>query len=144
MADIYSAKKRSEIMSRVRAEGTGPELIVRRVAHGLGYRFRLQRRDLPGKPDLVFPRYRKVILVHGCFWHGHERCSKAKRPATNRVFWERKLLRNMERDRQSVAALKKAGWKVLVIWECQTKDTERVAAGISQFLEGRSIGKVRS
>lgn len=135
MADIYDSKKRSEVMARVRATGTKPELIVRRVAHGLGYRFRLHRRDLPGRPDIVFPRYRKVIFVHGCFWHGHERCPKAKRPATNSAFWNGKLSRNLERDRENAAALREVGWKVLVVWECETTDREQLAAKISRFLD---------
>ncbi len=144
MADIYSAKKRSEIMSRVRAEGTEPELFVRRIAHRLGYRFRLHRIDLPGKPDIVFPRHRKAIFVHGCFWHGHDQCSKAKRPATNRAFWDQKLSQNMERDRQNVVALKKVGWKVLVVWECETRDCERIAARVRRFLNSSNVGKVGS
>lgn len=135
MTDVYNSKKRSEIMARVRATGTKPELIVRQVAHGLGYRFRLHRCDLPGKPDIVFPRYRRVILVHGCFWHGHKGCAKAKRPVTNSAFWDRKLSRNVKRDCENVASLRRAGWRVLVIWECETKDREQLAAKISRFLE---------
>ena len=139
MTDIYGPRKRSEIMARVRAKGTKPEQVVRQIAHSLGYRFRLHRDNLPGKPDLVFPRHRKVILVHGCFWHGHRHCSKAKRPATNRAFWEKKLSRNMERDRQDTAALREAGWKVLVLWECETKNRGRVATSIRRFFEGSEI-----
>jgi len=143
MADIYNRSKRSEIMSRVRAVGTEPEIIVRRVAHGLGYRFRLHRKDLPGKPDIVFPRHRKVILVHGCFWHGHERCAKAKRPETNHDFWERKLSRNAERDQENVTALRRAGWRVLVVWQCETRNHARLTAKISRFLGSGSAAKVR-
>jgi len=135
MTDVYNSEKRSEIMARVRVTGSKPELIVRQVAHGLGYRFRLHRPDLPGKPDIVFPRYRRVIFVHGCFWHGHKGCAKAKRPSSNRAFWDRKLSRNLERDCENAVVLRKTGWKVLVIWECETKDRECLAAKISRFLE---------
>ena len=134
MADIYSQNKRSEIMARVPATGTRPEHLVRRISHRLGFRFRLRRTDLPGKPDLVFPRHRKVVFVHGCFWHGHMRCRKAKRPATNKVFWERKLTRNAQRDQENVDALTKAGWGVLIIWECETRNHKRIADSISHFL----------
>lgn len=139
MADIYDHKKRSEIMGRVRATDTKPENRVRQIAHSLGYRFRLYRDDLPGKPDLVFPRHGKVIFVHGCFWHGHKGCRKAKRPATNSVFWDQKLSRNMERDRQNIIALKEAGWESLIIWECETRDRERVEQMIHRFFEGQFV-----
>lgn len=135
MTDVYNSEKRSEIMARVRATGSKPELIVRQVAHGLGYRFRLHRTDLPGKPDIVFPRHRRVILVHGCFWHGHKGCAKARRPVTNREFWDRKLSRNVERDSENAVVLRRIGWKVLVIWECETKDRECLAAKVSRFME---------
>ena len=134
-ADIYNPAKRSEIMGRVRATDTKPELEVRKVTHGLGYRFRLHGDRLPGRPDLVFPRHRKVIFVHGCFWHGHDRCSKAAIPVTNREFWERKLTRNRERDQENITALATAGWRSLVIWECETKDRERLAAVVHDFLD---------
>ena len=135
MTDIYSPAKRSEVMGRVRATGTKPELVVRKVAHGLGFRFRLHGDRLPGRPDLVFSRHRKVIFVHGCFWHGHDGCSKAAIPVTNHEFWERKLTRNRERDRENVAALATAGWRSLVIWECETKDRELLADLVHGFLD---------
>ena len=134
MTDIYSQERRSKVMAQVPAVGTKPELLVRQVAHGLGYRFRLHKENLPGRPDLVFPRHRKVIFVHGCFWHGHENCRKAKRPETNRVFWEKKLSRNMERDFRNTAALKESGWLVLVVWECETRNREQLAEKIDCFL----------
>ena len=139
MADIYDHKKRSEIMGRVRDTNTKPENRVRQIAHSLGYRFRLYRDDLPGKPDLVFPRHGKVIFVHGCFWHGHKGCRKAKRPATNRVFWEHKLSRNMERDRQNIIALREAGWETLIIWECETRDRDRVEQMIRRLFEEQFV-----
>ena len=128
-------------MARVPAKGTKPELIVRRLAHALGYRFRLHRTNLPGRPDLVFPRHRKVIFVHGCFWHGHENCRKAKRPETNRSFWERKLSRNVERDHQNLAALRETGWTVLVVWECETRNREHLSKTVRNFLEEKFSGR---
>ena len=136
MTDIYSPARRSEVMGRVRATGTKPELAVRRVAHRMGYRFRLHGDRLPGRPDLVFTRHRKVIFVHGCFWHGHDGCSKATIPVTNHEFWKRKLTRNRERDRENMTALGAAGWRVLVIWECETKGRDRLARLLRDFLEG--------
>lgn len=138
MTDIYGAAKRSEIMGRVRAIGTKPEMLVRRLAHSQGYRFRLHHDRLPGRPDLVFPRHRKVIFVHGCFWHQHGRCVKATIPASNSDFWERKLSRNVERDRENVAALRRIGWQAFVIWECETRDRDTLATLIRTFLEARS------
>ena len=122
-------------MGRVRATGTKPELAVRQVAHGIGYTFRLHGDRLPGRPDLVFPRYRKVIFVHGCFWHGHDGCSKAAIPVTNHEFWQRKLTRNKERDRENMEALAATGLRALVIWECKTKDRDRLADIIRNFLD---------
>lgn len=138
MTDIYSHEKRSKIMARVSATGTSPELLVRQVTHGMGYRFRLHGENFPGRPDLVFPRHNKVIFVHGCFWHGHENCKKAKRPETNRAFWEKKLSRNMERDDKNAIMLKKMGWMVLVVWECETRNREQLTERIRCFLDERS------
>ena len=135
MTDIYSPAKRSEVMGRVRATDTKPELAVRKVAHGLGFRFRLHGDRLPGRPDLVFPRHRKVIFVHGCFWHGHDGCSKAAIPVTNHELWERKLTRNRERDQENISALATAGWRSLVIWECETKNRELLADLVHGFLD---------
>ena len=139
MTDIYSPEKRSEIMARVRVKGTKPEQLVRQIAHSLGYRFQLNRSDLPGKPDLVFSQHRKVILVHGCFWHGHGNCSKARRPISNSAFWEQKLSRNRERDQQNATALKDAGWQMMVIWECETRNRYQIAESIRSFFEHREF-----
>lgn len=133
MNDIYSPNKRSEIMSRVRATGTKPEQIVRRLTHALGYRFRLHYRHLPGTPDLVFPRHRRVIFVHGCFWHSHANCYKAKVPVTNSAFWTRKLARNRARDRENIEALTQLGWRTLVIWECETKHPHTIVSILHTF-----------
>ena len=132
--DIVDRNKRSEMMSRIRARDTKPELIVRRIAHRLGFRFRLHRRDLPGSPDIVFPRHRAVIMVHGCFWHRHLGCRYASTPKTRVQFWENKFEDNIVRDRRSESALRDLGWRVLVIWECETKDHEAVAARIVSYL----------
>ena len=134
VADIFEAAKRSEIMSRIRGRDTKPEMVVRKVAHRLGFRFRLHRRDLPGCPDLVFPRYRAVIMVHGCFWHRHPSCQYAYSPKTRVQFWQDKFESNMVRDRRNETALKELGWRVLVIWECETKDFEAVAERIKVHL----------
>ncbi len=134
MTDIYEPRKRSEIMSRIRGRGTKPELIVRRIAHRLGFRYRLHRKDLPGRPDIVFPRHRAVIMVHGCFWHRHPGCKLASNPKTRESFWKSKLEENVARDRRNEAALRDLGWRVMVIWQCETKDLEGVAARIKSFL----------
>jgi len=109
-------------MKRVRGKDTRPELVVRRLAHRLGYRFRLHRKDLPGSPDLVLPRYRAVIFVHGCFWHRHPGCIRASMPSTNVAFWSAKFATNVARDQRQYTQLDEMGWRVLVIWECETKD----------------------
>ena len=134
MTDIYEPRKRSEIMSRIRGRGTKPELIVRRIAHRLGFRFRLHRKDLPGRPDIVFPRHRAVIMVHGCFWHRHPGCKHASNPKTRESFWKSKLEENVARDRRNETALRDLGWRVMVVWECETKDLEAIAARIKSFL----------
>ena len=121
-------------MRRIRSRDTSPELIVRSLLHRLGFRFRLHRRDLPGKPDIVFPRYRKVIFVHGCFWHLHNKCVDGRVPKSRRSYWQPKLTRNVERDYLSRAALRKLGWKSLVLWECQTSDEKALTARIQEFL----------
>ena len=134
MTDIFDPEKRSEIMSRIRGRDTRPELIVRRIAHGLGFRFRLHRKDLPGRPDIVFPRHQAVIVVHGCFWHRHPGCKRASSPKTRVRYWQNKFEDNVVRDKRNETALRDLGWKVMVIWECETKDHEAVAARIESFL----------
>lgn len=123
-------------MSRVRSKDTKPELRVRRLVHGLGYRYRLHGRDLPGSPDLVFGPRRKVIFVHGCFWHRHEGCSRNRIPKSpeRRAFWREKLDGNARRDRENQEALRRMGWRVLVIWECETSDLARLTSRVSAFL----------
>lgn len=133
-SDPPPLEQRSALMARVRSRDTKPEMIVRRIAHGLGYRFRLAYRGLPGTPDLVFPRHKKVILVHGCFWHRHDGCARTTTPKTRRSFWQAKFDRNVERDRQVIAALWGRGWDVLVIWECETKKTDELRTTIRYFM----------
>lgn len=132
--DIFSADERSKLMGRIGAKDTKPELRVRKLAHHLGFRFRLHRKDLPGTPDLVFPRHRAVIFVHGCFWHRHPGCRYATTPATRRTFWEAKFERNVHRDHKAINSLERMGWKVLVIWECETRDVVGMGERLQAFL----------
>jgi DNA mismatch endonuclease (patch repair protein) len=130
-----TSERRSANMRAVRGKDTAPELAVRKLVHRLGYRYRLHLTNLPGKPDLVFPSRRKIILVHGCFWHGHTGCPRAKRPGSNEAFWREKLDRNIARDATQAATLAGAGWHVLVIWECEIRDREQLEQRIVTFLE---------
>jgi len=122
------------MMAGIQGRDTVPEMVVRRTAHRLGFRFRLYRKDLPGRPDLVFPRYRVVVLVHGCFWHRHEGCRYAYTPRSRVEFWTEKFRQNVARDRRTDDALRSLGWRVLVIWECETRDDAVVADRLKRFL----------
>ncbi len=117
--DIWSAEKRSAVMARIRGRDTKPELIVRSLLHRAGVRFSLRRKDLPGKPDIVLPKYGAVVFVHGCFWHRHNGCKVATTPKTRMEFWQAKFAANVARDKRNLRDLKRAGWKVIVLWECQ-------------------------
>lgn len=133
--DVLTKEQRSYCMSRIRKTDTSPELTVRRIVHGLGYRFRLYRRDLPGCPDIVLPKRRKVIFIHGCWWHRHN-CRLGRRtPKTRQKYWLPKLQANKERYKKNRRALQKQGWKVLTIWECQTKKPEIIVNQIADFLQ---------
>jgi DNA mismatch endonuclease (patch repair protein) len=134
MADVLTREQRRRNMSAIRGANTQPEIIVRSLAHRLGFRYRLHRRDLPGKPDLVFVAQRKVIFVHGCFWHMHKCRYGAVKPATNADFWQNKRLSNVARDRRNLRELRKAGWKILVIWECEVKDKSVLESRLKSFL----------
>lgn len=131
MADKLDPERRSANMARVRGKDTAPELRVRRIAHRMGLRFRLHRKDLPGKPDLVFAKHRLAVFVHGCFWHRHPDCARASTPATRPEFWEAKFDANIARDRRQQEALGSMGWKVLVLWECGLKDDNVIAAALA-------------
>lgn len=133
--DIVDKQTRSRMMGRIGGKNTKPEVAVRKVAHGLGYRFRLHRRDLAGSPDLVFPRARKVVFVHGCYWHRHQGCRFAYSPKSNVKFWQGKFKANKARDVTALKKLREEGWDPLVIWECEAGDSERVAALLSAHLE---------
>jgi DNA mismatch endonuclease (patch repair protein) len=118
------AAERSAIMRAVKSQNTGPEMIVRRLAHALGYRFRLHRKDLPGSPDLVFPARKKAVFVHGCFWHGHDCARGARMPKANAEYWTAKIARNRARDERAFAELAALGWDPLIVWECELKDRD--------------------
>jgi DNA mismatch endonuclease, patch repair protein len=134
MTDVFSSKKRSWIMSRVRGKNTSPEKTVRSLIHRLGYRFRLHKKDLPGKPDIVFPSRRKVIFVNGCFWHGHN-CKRGNRtPKKNREYWVEKISKNVARDAKHCKELSTLGWSVLVVWECEIKNIEELSKKIENYL----------
>ncbi|MFL1484735.1 very short patch repair endonuclease [Marinobacter sp. LN3S78] len=132
--DIFSPEKRSSVMSRVQGKNTKPELAVRRFLHRRGLRYRLHRKDLPGKPDIVFPSRRVVVFVHGCFWHQHPRCRKAKLPASHTDFWSKKLSSNTLRDLKVEDALRDSGWRPIVVWECEITE-ENLEALYQEILE---------
>lgn len=134
MTDKISKARRSANMRAVRCRDTKPEIRVRRIAYGLGFRFRLHRSELPGKPDVVFIGRKKAIFVHGCFWHQHSGCKRATMPKSNTAFWSAKLFRNVQRDAEHLKNLKAAGWKAFVVWECETIDASRLAARLNRFL----------
>jgi DNA mismatch endonuclease, patch repair protein len=137
MADVFTTKHRSVIMSRIKGANTKPEIVVRSLVHSLGYRFRLHNKHLPGKPDLVLPRHKKIILVNGCFWHGHVGCPRSALPSSNVEFWNAKISGNKIRDLSVKRKLKRMGWKVLVIWQCRTRDLEKLRCELQQFLAQR-------
>lgn len=135
--DLLTPEQRSANMARIRSTDTGPEIVVRKSLHRLGYRFRLHRRDLPGRPDLVLPRFRTAVFVHGCYWHRHEGCRLATTPKTNQSFWLRKFENNRARDRRVEKQLRDLQWNVVVIWECEASKPERLEALLRQWLPPR-------
>ena len=134
--DNLSKKQRSWIMSRVKSKNTKPEILVRSFLHRLGYRFRLHQKNLPGKPDIVLPKYKTVIFVHGCFWHRHKGCKKCSMPSTNKRFWKSKFDGNVKRDKAVKSVLKKIGWNVIEIWECKTKNLAQLSKKIKTMKPG--------
>lgn len=144
MTDFLSPSERSERMSRIRGKDTKPEIALRKVLHGLGFRFRLHGAGLPGRPDIVLPRYKTVVFVHGCFWHRHPDCNIATTPKSNTGFWKEKFQKNKERDARSRKALEELGWTVLVAWECEldsmkkaSKTGRQIASKIESPTQGR-------
>lgn len=134
--DRLSQERRSANMRAIKSSNTKPEMIVRKLTHNMGFRYRLHRKDLAGKPDLVFASRKKIIFVHGCFWHQHpdDKCADARPPRSNSDYWTPKLERNKIRDRENMALLKENGWDVMVIWECETKEPDTLANRIKSFL----------
>src|SRR5690348_8796358 len=126
---------RSENMRRIRSKNTVPEMAVRRLVHGMGYRYRLHRKDIPGKPDLALPSRRKVIFVHGCFWHQHPECREGRPPRSNAAYWLPKFARNQGRDKAALEQLAALGWQALVVWECETKNVHALIQKVRVFLE---------
>lgn len=132
--DTLTPEQRSTLMSRIRSKDTQPELIVRKLLHSRGYRYRLHDKRLPGKPDLVFAGRRKLIFVHGCFWHRHDGCAMARMPKSRIEFWRPKLQANQARDQVTIARLEAMGWRVLVVWECELRDVDALVAKLEHFL----------
>lgn len=131
--DTISPEERSALMSRIHSKNTTPELAVRKLLHRMGFRFRIHRRDLPGSPDVVLPRHKKIVLVHGCFWHGHT-CQLASKPKSNQGYWSEKILKNKARDERSLLALEAAGWRVLELWECEIRKFDGIETRLRDFL----------
>ena len=139
MTDVFTKSKRSEVMSRIKGRNTKPELAVRSLLHRMGYRFRLHRADLPGKPDIVLPRYQTVIFVHGCFWHRHKGCRFAYTPKTRMDFWLKKLESNVIRDIHVKSDLELLGWRVIIVWECELRDLSLLSRRIVTTLADKNI-----
>ena len=137
MADKLTKARRSRNMAAIRSKDMKPEKVVRSLVHRLGFRFRLHQKDLPGTPDLVFPSMKKVIFVHGCFWHQHQTCREGRVPNSRQEYWIPKLTRNVERDAQHVLSLRKQGWKVLTLWECEIEKNGAIERKIVKFLKAR-------
>lgn len=137
MTDILTKAQRSALMSRIRGTHTGPERQVRSLLHGLGLRFRLHAADLPGRPDIVLRRHRTAVFVHGCFWHRHEGCAGATTPKSNRAFWLLKFRRNRARDRRNLTSLRLVGWRPVVVWECELRRPEALAARLARLFRCR-------
>ncbi len=132
--DTITVRERSLLMAKIKSKNTKPELVVRSLLHRLGYRFRLHRKDLPGKPDIVLPKYKKIILVQGCFWHGHD-CKLASKPKSNEGYWSQKILSNKRRDQKNLVSLQDLGWSVLLLWECEIRKYDGLEQRLRAFLK---------
>ena len=139
--DVFSKGKRSQIMSRISGKDTKPEILVRSLLHRMGYRFRVHKKDLPGKPDITLPKHKKVIFVHGCFWHGHEDCQRSKRPSTNVEFWNKKINGNIERDKRNIHSLENLGWETLTLWTCEMKNKTVLKNKLISFMKTNKLEK---
>lgn len=139
MTDVFTKSKRSEVMSLIKGRNTKPELAVRSMLHRMGYRFRLHKADLPGKPDIVLARYKTVIFVHGCFWHRHKGCRFAYTPKTRADFWLKKLDSNVIRDQQVKADLERLGWRVIAVWECELREPDKLAVCLDTGLKQMTL-----
>lgn len=137
--DNVKPEQRSDNMRKIRSKGTEPELIVRRLVYAMGYRYRLHYGKLPGKPDMVFPGKRKVIFVHGCFWHQHEKCKSGRMPKSRLAYWVPKLEKNKNRDTSNQEKLREMGWDILVVWECELKDIEQISRQLASYLAGFTL-----
>lgn len=135
MTDFLTKQQRSKRMAQIRGKDSAPELALRRALHKLGFRFKLHDKNLPGKPDLVLPKYKSVIFVHGCFWHGHEGCSVANTPKSNTYFWISKFQRNRERDKKNNDLLSLLGWKVIIVWECELNSAKKIQLTASKIAQ---------
>ena len=140
MTDTLTPMERSRLMAKIKGKNTGPERAVRSLLHRAGYRFRIHVRTLPGTPDIVLPRHRAIVFVHGCFWHRHPNCKTASTPKSHRKFWTDKFARNVANDRKHRRQLRRLGWRVLTVWECQLRHPERVLARIQKFLPAPGAG----
>ncbi len=136
MSDRFAPQKRSEVMSHVRGRNTGPERVVRRMLRNMGYKFRLHQKHLPGNPDIVFLKRKKAVFIHGCFWHGHRKCRRSARPTTNVRFWNRKIDGNIARDVRNRTAIRRMGWRILVLWQCRMKNADKLREQLRNFVEG--------
>ncbi|MGZ8910679.1 MAG: very short patch repair endonuclease [Methylococcaceae bacterium] len=134
MVDKVTPEKRSWMMARIRSQNTAPEIKLRKLIFSMGFRYRLHYKGLPGRPDIIFPGKKKVIFMHGCFWHGHPNCRASKLPQTRKDFWESKIHTNKERDKRNIMELEKLNWKVLVVWQCELKNLSNIQEIIRLFL----------
>lgn len=135
MADVFTKKKRSDIMSKIRAKNTKPELLVRQFLFSKGFRYRLHQNALPGKPDIILKKYKTIIFVNGCFWHGHKNCKKSILPTSNITFWKEKIQANIDRDKKSKRSLKKLGWSIFTIWECDIENKMALTKTMNKLLK---------
>jgi len=139
MTDIFSARKRSAIMKSIKGKDTKPEIAVRSIVHRMGYRFRVNQGMLPGNPDIVLKKHKKVIFVNGCFWHGHLKCRRSRLPTSNENYWKNKIIKNMARDKKQIKLLHNQGWNTLVVWTCEIQDKKKISEKIANYLSSSEL-----